>query len=189
MWGTQWSTWIDNYSDGNLVASLIAQKLGITQVRCAPFSFLFQLFLPSVECKNKYNCCLLTVQHCTHFGENKISGLWYLLERVRREISFLMPIYCGYYSHESCWLHSNKHLSRDCWKVGKKGLCFLDPFRRSERESSSTCFLKIWKSLMSDNVFWAVKTLLANTRVIWLSLYQDAIVWLMALMFSIQSSI
>lgn len=36
---------IGNYTDGNLVASLMARKLGITQVAITLFKFSFQLFL------------------------------------------------------------------------------------------------------------------------------------------------
>jgi hypothetical protein len=79
---------IGNYSDGNLVASLLACKMGVTQVL---FFLLFSLTLPW-KCESHaifylyWNLLdlnvLFIVHNCPCTGENKVSRFGYVLEEV-----------------------------------------------------------------------------------------------------------
>jgi hypothetical protein len=82
---------IGNYSDGNLVATLLAHKLGVTQV-C--------LIVHELSCKflsfpNVYGfvLCIFAVYHCPRLGENQIPELRYILGQIRQSVSLLMPVH------------------------------------------------------------------------------------------------
>lgn len=74
---------IGNYSDGNLVASLLAYKMGVTQVGVLCFrTNEYVILFTWKEPLHTFHHSLCAVHHRPCIGENKISKFRSLLEEV-----------------------------------------------------------------------------------------------------------
>ena len=116
---------IGNYSDGNIVASLLAHKFGVTQVcqdilviSCDFYCVWSSVLLCNLKCWISSHFFLsLSVHHCSCPWEDKVSWIWHLLEKIWGEVPLLLPIYCWSYCHESYRFHYHQYFPRNCWKV------------------------------------------------------------------------
>ena len=81
---------IGNYSDGNLVATLLAHKLGVTQVCLIVHKYLE---IPSFPNAYGFVLYILAVYHCPRLGENQIPQLRHILGQIRQSVSLLMPVH------------------------------------------------------------------------------------------------
>lgn len=129
---------IGNYSDGNIVASLLSHKMGVTQVK--PYIFVFSLWdmISKVWTEFFFSyfisifialCNVLTVQYSPCIGENQVSRFWYLLEKIWGQISLLVSIFSWLDGNESCWFHHYEYLPRDSWNVSTNCLFFQNPMQ------------------------------------------------------------
>lgn len=86
---------IGNYSDGNLVATLLAHKLGVTQVGFVAL-YMRALFFGAVFRWQNYLRFLFhmnTVHHCPCLGENQVPQLRHIFGQIRQPIPLLMPVH------------------------------------------------------------------------------------------------